>query len=533
MKQKKTIDVPDSIFEALGFALPQNTQAEYEKGNSITDYVGESRVVSLRKEHTYHKAYPILNGIGLLNLNFPNMPMEECERADYVLQIIRRYIKNTPTSLQKKNETVSGSGHKADDLTFINSILKPFQDEVQVSIAKRSLDPTAEVACEIFRLPSCYRISLNCMDGEIVYGAVGTRRKRKDGYYYLGYDCSHIAHITDLVQFLSVAFLLAGIHQIRTTVELPLIQDVFEKYLAEESSKEREDIYRILEQSIDQKFPVSLKNLFFVYNSRGKKCFCLKESPYLIADTVRLLCSILEIYHEISYENRHRQEIGRSIATAYITKKNIPQSIQGAMERTAFMDYFKFVEFDEDVDLASVRTIEKEFEVLNRAYFMGKIFKNVTLRFRKLGKHKASGLYYPTLHTLCVDIRSPSSFIHEYFHMIDDQLGDLSLEVSFNPITVLYKESFLRQMEQLSDAVKSTLNGKSKYNIQYFFRRAEIFARCGEIYFSRILKVESSLIKPDLAYAYPESEALDEAVKTYFEMLLTVRLPNYGLPEAV
>ncbi len=117
--------------------------------------------------------------------------------------------------------------------------------------------------------------------------------------------------------------------------------------------------------------------------------------------------------------------------------------------------------------------------------------------------------------------------------MIDDQLGDLSLEVSFNPITVLYKESFLRQMEQLSDAVKSTLNGKSKYNIQYFFRRAEIFARCGEIYFSRILKVESSLIKPDLAYAYPESEALDEAVKTYFEMLLTVRLPNYGLPEAV
>ena len=156
MKQKKTIDVPDSIFEALGFALPQNTQAEYEKGNSITDYVGESRVVSLRKEHTYHKAYPILNGIGLLNLNFPNMPMEECERADYVLQIIRRYIKNTLTSLQKKNETVSGSGHKADDLTFINSILKPFQDEVQVSIAKRSLDPTAEVACEIFRLPSCY-----------------------------------------------------------------------------------------------------------------------------------------------------------------------------------------------------------------------------------------------------------------------------------------------------------------------------------------------------------------------------------------
>lgn len=533
MKQKKTIDVPDSIFEAFGFALPENTQAEYEKGDSITDYVGETRIISLQKAHTYHKAYPVMNRIGLLNLNFPNMPKEEYERADYVLQVIRRHIKNVLTSFQKETVTKADTEHMTDALAFINSILKPFQDEVQVSIAGRGSDPLAKVACEIFQLPSCYRISLNCMGGETVYGAVGMKRKRKDGYYYLGYDCSHIAHIADLVHFLSDAFLLAGIHQIRTTVELPLVQDVFEKYLAEESAKEKEDIYRILEQSIKQGFPVSLKNLFFAYNNHGKEYFCLKESPYLIADAVHLLYSVLEIYHDIRYENRHRREIGRSIATAYITKKNIPQTIQDAMKRTAFMDYFKFVEFDEDVDLTSVLTIEKEFEVLNHAYFMGKAFKNVTLRFRKLGKHKASGLYYPTLHTLCVDIRYPSSFIHEYFHMIDDQLGDLSLEVSFNAITALYKENFLRQMDQLSDAVKSTLNGKSKYNIQYFFRRAEIFARCGEIYFTRILKVESSLIKPDLAYAYPESDALDEAIQAYYETLLTVRLPNYGLQKAV
>lgn len=117
--------------------------------------------------------------------------------------------------------------------------------------------------------------------------------------------------------------------------------------------------------------------------------------------------------------------------------------------------------------------------------------------------------------------------------MIDDQLGDLSLEVAFNRITVLYKEAFLRHMERLDESIKGTLNGKSKYNLQYFFRRAEIFARCGEIYFSRILKVESSLIKPDLAYAYPESEPLDRAVKDYYETLLTVRLPTYGMPEAL
>ncbi len=36
--------------------------------------------------------------------------------------------------------------------------------------------------------------------------------------------------------------------------------------------------------------------------------------------------------------------------------------------------------------------------------------------------------------------------------MIDDQLGDLSLEVAFNRITVLYdKEAFLRHMERLDE----------------------------------------------------------------------------------
>ena len=39
MKQRKLLDVPDSIFEALGFALPKSRPEEYQKGNSITDYV--------------------------------------------------------------------------------------------------------------------------------------------------------------------------------------------------------------------------------------------------------------------------------------------------------------------------------------------------------------------------------------------------------------------------------------------------------------------------------------------------------------
>lgn len=531
MKQRKLVDVPDSIFEALGFALPKSRLEEYQRGNSITDYVGSGRIVSLKRENTYQKAYPVMNSIGLLNLNYPGMPDNHYEQASYVLQVIGRHVKNTLMSLQKGD--IPGANTESDALTFMQGILEPFKEELQISCVEQSSEPAARVACLTFRLPSCYRICLTCMDSEIVYGAVGMKRKRKDGYYFIRGERFQTAHTINLTRFLSMAFLFTGIHQIKKTINLPLVQNIFEEYLNEADKGTLGEDHNRLAESIRQEKPLSIKEFFRTYESNGRECFCLNYQSQLISDAVHIFCKVLEIYRDISYERRHRSEIARSIATAYITKKNIPRSVHSAMENTGFMDYFKFVEFDEEVDLTSVRTIEREFEVLNHAYFAGKPFKDVTLRFRKLGKHKASGLYYPTLHTLCVDIRCPSSFIHEYFHMIDDQLGDLSLEVAFNRITALYREEFLWQMEQLDDTIKNTLNGKSKYNIQYFFRRAEIFARCGEIYFTRILKVESSLIAPDLAHAYPKSEELDKEIKDYYEALLNKRLPFYGLKEAV
>ena len=44
--------------------------------------------------------------------------------------------------------------------------------------------------------------------------------------------------------------------------------------------------------------------------------------------------------------------------------------------------------------------------------------KNQSLRFRKLGKLKANGVYYPGYDTLAVDLDGVSSFIHEMFHIL-------------------------------------------------------------------------------------------------------------------
>lgn len=73
MKQRNLLDAPDSIFEILGFALPKSRPEEYQRENSITDYVVIGRIVSLKRENTYQKAYPAMNSIGLLNMNYPGM----------------------------------------------------------------------------------------------------------------------------------------------------------------------------------------------------------------------------------------------------------------------------------------------------------------------------------------------------------------------------------------------------------------------------------------------------------------------------
>lgn len=519
MKEKRLLEVPDFIFEALGFTLPQKEVKKYFEGDSVTEYLGNRRILSLKREHTYQKSYSMLTGIHLLNLNYLSMPKNISQCLDYVLRVIERDLKRTILSLQEKDHSLKSV------LNYIRNILESYGDEIHISLADPAVDASAKVASLVLGLPQhfCFRIEINFMGVQTVYGGIGGKRKHKSGYYCLCSDHSLTAHTTDLLEFLSRIVLLNGIMQIRDSINLPLVQNVYEEYLNE---KERDinKIQNVLAESLGKKVPVPFASLISAYRSENEDCFSLTGYCSVLSDAAFIFGRVLEIYQDVKQENLHRTELGRSVATAYITKKNIPFSIQRAMEKSDFMNYFKYVEFDEEVDLASVKAIEEEFKFLNQTYFSGAIFKDVKLRFRKLGKHKASGLYYPTLHTLCVDIRSPSSFIHEYFHMIDDQLGDLSLEVDFNNVVDKYKDAFLNGMERIDDVSKDILNGKSKYNIKYFFRRAKIFARCGEIYFSRILSVESSLIKLELAYAYPESVKLDELIKNYYESLLKQKL---------
>ena len=96
------------------------------------------------------------------------------------------------------------------------------------------------------------------------------------------------------------------------------------------------------------------------------------------------------------------------------------------------------------------------------------------------------------------------------------------MDYKFSPIVNRYQ--VLVQQEVISEEKKGNhlLPGKGKYNLQYYLRKCEIFARCGEIYLFRNRKVISSLLKPEKTkyFCYPEDDELNNLIKNYYDDLM-------------
>ena len=217
-------------------------------------------------------------------------------------------------------------------------------------------------------------------------------------------------------------------------------------------------------------------------------------------------------------------ESGKSVAKAYQTKKDIPLKVLREMEKSEFNKYFGYVEIDESCDLDKVRAIAEEFSIFKEEVLPGVDSREVSLRFRRIGNHKALGLYYPMLGCLVVDVTSPSSFIHEYGHCLDNILGDYPLSdmSGFYKTYSIYKECLMESLRSDMAEYKRIYESKSKYNLSYYLLHTEAFARCFEIYVARVLGLNTSLCKMDekLGWAYPKSERLTESIKEYFDSLL-------------
>lgn len=239
---------------------------------------------------------------------------------------------------------------------------------------------------------------------------------------------------------------------------------------------------------------------------------------------------IYELNIEEEYDVKEEINISSDYAKSYETKKNIPQKVLDKMESTSFKKHFGYVEFDELVDLEKVETLEKEWDEINKKVLFP-IAKDHSLRFRRLGKYRASGLYFSGMKAVCIDLAGPSSLVHELMHMIDyTTLPNTILSSMFNfrGIIERYRTLVNNKVDSLENenSFKITWNGKSKYNKEYYLSIKEIFARCGEIYIANILGIESSLVKANDKILYPRNdEFLLELIEKYYSSIIQIA-PN-------
>lgn len=291
--------------------------------------------------------------------------------------------------------------------------------------------------------------------------------------------------------------------------------------LSEISEEQRKDM-NILTKEIACKINVSLDILNFrlpnIEHYIGATITSRRsyiDSSDIDKDLAKYIFILLEREYENEIVRKYEKNNSSTYALSYQEKKNIPIKVRKAMQHSRFLNYFGYVEIDEECDLDRVNSLYDEWEPLAEMLLKQK-YDNVSLRFRKLGNHKAAGLYYPMHECICVDIRYPDSFVHEVFHMIDYQSGCLSRQYDFDNVIRHYKRAFEKCIKE------GDIKLSGKYDKSYYFVPTEIFARCGEIYLTRILGIYNSLVNPDedQEYAYPHDDTLERAIKSYYEKLI-------------
>ncbi len=244
-----------------------------------------------------------------------------------------------------------------------------------------------------------------------------------------------------------------------------------------------------------------------------RTCFGRPGAWYWDHWMFKLFSVIYSSRHEALVQWEEYKESVSEYAKSYMNKAGLPQRTVQAMQASLLNDYFGFVEYDEDVDLKKAAEVEKMFLAVRETYLKKFDASRNAIRFRKLGNHNATGLYYPGVKCLCVDYRHPSSFMHEFGHLLDYECGSLSLKDRFYQVKRLYRE-WLAKYE-------GSFNKKSKYNMQYYLMPTEIFARSFEIYCCKELKISNDLLPEEFEKAvYPTDERYIREVAAYFNSLL-------------
>lgn len=211
---------------------------------------------------------------------------------------------------------------------------------------------------------------------------------------------------------------------------------------------------------------------------------------------------------QVEYENDIDKE---THAKSWQTKKNINKSTLEVMNNSNLNIPFESLELDNSVDLNRFKQAEVTFQEMMNFLPKSTNREKPILRLRKLGNHKALGLFVPYNNTIAVDFRSSKSkteyqpagtgiqsFIHEYGHFLD---YNTSPEVGISSSLQNDFSDILYQVQHKIDNHQKMV-GKEFFPdrvANYFKVPTEVFARAFEIYSSEA-GLDNSLIFDKSAY---------------------------------
>lgn len=265
-----------------------------------------------------------------------------------------------------------------------------------------------------------------------------------------------------------------------------------------------------LESAVKGKIPEGIHSIF-EYNAKSWRFY-----KYIGVYTEALLDIIGEEYN-VNLNLKYSKEGRDTIATFRTDKKYQDEELN---KSTIFNQWFRKVEVDTEkyngyvFDYEKFSEVEKDFAAIYDQ--LPKTLAKPELRFRKLGKHKAFGLYSPFLNIIAVDVRMTNSFVHEYGHYLDFKYQNSVLSNSslFAPFIKMYRENL------------SALNETfcvSKKMIDYYNIPTEIFARGFELWVHANIVSDSSVIQQSECYNnqidYKAFEVFKEGLFAYFNLI--------------
>lgn len=233
---------------------------------------------------------------------------------------------------------------------------------------------------------------------------------------------------------------------------------------------------------------------------------------------------------QVEYENDIDKE---THAKSWQTKKNINKSTLEVMNNSNLNIPFESLELDNGVDLDRFKQVEITFQEMMNVLPKSTNRERPILRLRRLGNHKALGLFVPYNNTIAVDFRSSKSkteyqpagvgiqsFIHEYGHFLD---YNTSTEAGISSSLQNDFSDILYQVQHKIDNHQKMVGKEVFPNrvANYFKVPTEVFARAFEVYSSEVgldnsLIFDKSVYQNELQYTF-FTDDIREKITEYFD----------------